>query len=150
MKTVACFAARYHRNQLQTAADILRILKVASRGNFLSVPHDSLDTTKNDNTPSFCAPWLDPTGPHRWFSLSMYLASRFEVALWDCYKHNYRCLPLQKNRPWDNMADKLATESAVAETIQKAFHATLIKNMLANDHKKMLRDGILYDLVEAT
>jgi len=59
---------------------VLNILRIASRGKFLSIPpseaqsHIPLD---------FCAPWFDPTSG--WFSLPMYLASRFEAALWDSF-----------------------------------------------------------------
>lgn len=60
--------------------DVLNILRIASRGKFLSMSpskahaHIQLD---------FCAPWFDPIS--EWFSLPMYLASRFEAALWDSY-----------------------------------------------------------------
>lgn len=54
---------------------LLDLLRVTSRGNFLSV--------KGKRRQSYWAPWFDPL--QRWFSLPMYLASRFEAALWDAY-----------------------------------------------------------------
>ena len=62
-------------NKDQLKKMVIDTLRVASRGNLLSVA----GTRKK----SFWAPWFDPT--QQWFSLPMYLSSRFEAALWDCY-----------------------------------------------------------------
>jgi len=57
---------------------VIDILRKASRGNFGTVAMDV-----NDN--SGLAPWFDPED--RWFHLSTFLASRFEVALWNAFHH---------------------------------------------------------------
>ncbi|KAL7444102.1 hypothetical protein ACHAXH_009948 [Discostella pseudostelligera] len=54
---------------------ILDTLRIVSRGKFLSLSGER----KNQ---SF-APWFDPT--QQWFTLPMYLSSRFEASLWDAY-----------------------------------------------------------------
>jgi DNA polymerase sigma len=57
---------------------ILDLLRVCSRGRcFTKVP---------DDKESYFAPWFEPT--KEWFSLSTYLASRFEVSLWNSF-HKY-------------------------------------------------------------
>ena len=62
-------------NELQGKELILDTLHMASRGKFLS---------KAPNRRSlYLAPWFDPT--LQWFTLPMYLASRFEASLWDAY-----------------------------------------------------------------
>ena len=72
-------------------ADILNLLRIASRGNFMSASPSFGKGRNNEQIQralqsTFFAPWLDPTV--RWFSLSMYLASRFEVSLWDTFYQN--------------------------------------------------------------
>ena len=59
-------------NQKRALLDLLRI---TSRGNFLSV--------QGARDHSYWAPWFGPL--NRWFSLPMYLASRYESALWEAY-----------------------------------------------------------------
>jgi DNA polymerase sigma len=55
---------------------ILDLLRVCSRGRcFTKVPEDD---------DIFLAPWFEPT--KEWFSLSTYLASRFEVSLWKSFR----------------------------------------------------------------
>eukprot|EP00934_Nitzschia_sp_Nitz4_P008414 Nitzschia sp. Nitz4//scaffold29_size155292//24518//28969//NITZ4_002640-RA/size155292-processed-gene-0.38-mRNA-1//-1//CDS//3329546394//8404//frame0 len=64
----------FHRQR--ESDDILQMLMIASRGNI------SQSQGRHSSNP-YCAPWLDPT--QRWFSLSLYLASRFHLALWEAY-----------------------------------------------------------------
>ncbi|KAL3809266.1 hypothetical protein ACHAXA_009964 [Cyclostephanos tholiformis] len=62
-------------NDQQRKKLILDTLHVSSRGNFLS------RSEKQNHL--YMAPWFHPT--QQWFSLPMYLASRFEASLWDSY-----------------------------------------------------------------
>eukprot|EP00980_Cylindrotheca_fusiformis_P015434 scaffold4343_cov144-Cylindrotheca_fusiformis.AAC.12 len=55
---------------------IIRMLQVASRGQFLK--------PQTESSISFCSCWMQPT--ERWFSLSLYLASRYQVSLWESFK----------------------------------------------------------------
>ena len=141
-------------SKTKTAADVVRLLKVASRGNFLTSPHQNRQNTTSKDIPAFCAPWLDPTS--RWFSLPMYLASRFEVALWESFKDNRRVVVKYRNRPWDNLEEKL-TQAVIERTISKALLDTLRKDVIGREMYttrapalSLLRDGMLFDLVEAT
>ncbi|KAL3927534.1 MAG: hypothetical protein SGBAC_013049 [Bacillariaceae sp.] len=68
----------FKADRRSTQADIIRMLHVSSRGHFLR--------PQKRSTLSFCSSWLEPT--IRWFSLSLYLASRFQVALWDTFRKN--------------------------------------------------------------
>ena len=134
-----------------SGADILRLLKVASRGNFLSTPHrQSPSSSSYDNSPTFCAPWLDPTT--RWFSLPMYLSSRFEIALWESFQDNKRIVAQFRNRPWDNLEEKLS-RAVIERTINKALLDTLRKDVIIRHGNgasvSNLRDGMLFDLLDA-
>jgi hypothetical protein len=64
----------------------LKQLKIVARGNFGSYP--LLKSNPNDHTRMF-PDWFDPE--ERWFTVSMYLACRLEVALWDAFhQQNFR------------------------------------------------------------
>ena len=67
-------------NQKQKCKKVLLLntLHVASRGKFLS-------SNSGKQRCAYLAPWFEPT--QDWFSLPMYLASRFEASLWDAYLH---------------------------------------------------------------
>jgi len=60
--------------------DVLNIIRTASRGKFLSMPPQK---NSGNTQVSFFAPWFHPTS--EWFSLPMYLSSRFEAALWNSF-----------------------------------------------------------------
>ncbi len=64
---------------------VIKMLHIASRGRFLSSPPN------NQNTFIYWAPWLHPT--KEWFSLPLYLASRFESALWSSFQSSVTNLP---------------------------------------------------------
>ncbi len=84
-----------HRQQQDHGAacrssSILEMLHIVSRGRcFTKVP--AMSTVKNNDkdndhdtkTKTFFAPWFEPTKD--WFSLPLYIASRFEAALWDIF-----------------------------------------------------------------
>jgi len=142
-------------SQIKTVADILRILKVASRGRFLSQSHyrdsNENNSDQNNNTPPFCAPWLEPADPQKLFSLPMYLVSRFEVALWHSYTNEKRVHPLTKSRPWDNLSAKL-DEAVIEQTIQRALRSTLLRNLIPTEkviRPATIRDRLLFDLLDA-
>ena len=63
------------KNEQQRKKSILHSLHVSSRGKFL--------TNSGKQSQRYQAPWFDPT--EQWFTLPMYLASRFEASLWDAY-----------------------------------------------------------------
>jgi Nucleotidyltransferase domain len=130
------------------SSDLLRLLQVASRGYFLSINHHQRNHTSH-YAPAFCAPWLDPTS--RWFSLPMYIASRFEVALWDSFSNQRRVWRLQRNRPWENLQERL-TEPAIQVALQRAMLQVLTQNIMRQDVEmppSNLRDGLLFDLLES-
>ena len=78
-----CFhSGSIHMDLLLNKEDVLKMLHIASRGKFLSVSPRN-DQIHNSNGVPFCAPWFDPT--QEWFSLPLYLASRFEAALWSSF-----------------------------------------------------------------
>jgi Nucleotidyltransferase domain len=135
-------------SDVRGSSDLLRLLQVGSRGYFLSINHHQINQTRN-NTPAFCAPWFDPTS--RWFSLPMYIASRFEVALWDSFSNQRRVWRLQRNRPWENLQEKLA-EHAIQVALQNAMLQVLTQNIFQQDKEIPpcnLRDGLMFDLLEA-
>lgn len=59
---------------------VIKMLHIASRGRFLSSTPDN----QGGETFIYWAPWLHPT--KEWFSLPLYLASRFESALWSSFQ----------------------------------------------------------------
>lgn len=126
--------------------DILRMLQVASRGQFLSQPY--AQTSKS--SPSYCAPWLDPTA--RWFSLPMYLASRLEVSLWESFKRSNQYSSSNNNkRPWEELTETVA-EEGLQMAIQNATKDVLLHELLREDKDTIperLRDGYLLDLLES-
>lgn len=67
---------------------VLDTLHVSSRGKFLS-------SAGKKNHP-YTAPWFDPT--QHWFSLPMYLASRFEASLWDAYLRSIETARVYRSR----------------------------------------------------
>jgi hypothetical protein len=60
---------------MRSAHSIIRMLQVVSRGHFLK--------PQTQSSISCCTSWLQPT--ERWFSLSLYLASRYQVSLWESF-----------------------------------------------------------------
>jgi len=100
-----------------------------------------------NNVPPFCAPWLDPES--RWFSLPMYLTSRFEVALWGAFRGDR--LLVASSSPWNRLEEQLS-RVIIERCISKALLNTLRKDIMMRERVapvSTLRDGILFDLVEA-
>lgn len=142
-----------HNNNLHatshTASSILRMLHISSRGSFLSLPYQS-SSPNHKKTPFFCAPWLDPT--NRWFSLPLYLSSRFEVALWEAFHNQRRTVPLPRNRLWLGLQKKMPADTIVL-SIQKSLRDAISQEVLPRDKaaalEKHTRDGILFDLFDS-
>ena len=69
---------------------VLRMLHIESRGKAFSSPPKDIAGT-------YLSAWFNPT--REWFSLSAYLASRFEVALWNSFRKSMQstmaCRPLR-------------------------------------------------------
>eukprot|EP00559_Dactyliosolen_fragilissimus_P000161 CAMPEP_0184874610 /NCGR_PEP_ID=MMETSP0580-20130426/42495_1 /TAXON_ID=1118495 /ORGANISM="Dactyliosolen fragilissimus" /LENGTH=1748 /DNA_ID=CAMNT_0027377651 /DNA_START=500 /DNA_END=5746 /DNA_ORIENTATION=- len=63
---------------------ILQMLHIASRGNFLSISPTHCHNTNSKTTIPYCAPWFEPT--REFFSISKYLSSRYEMALWQSFQ----------------------------------------------------------------
>jgi len=138
-----------------TAASILKMLQVASRGQFF--PHSRVPNPKTTATTGvpYCATWLQPT--ERWFSLGMYLASRFQIALWDSYQMN--CLnqrrqkqqhavaihPGRSIRQGGNWHDY--KESMFRDALIRAIRSGL-QDTLKQERLDYLRDGTLWSMLE--
>jgi hypothetical protein len=128
--------------------DVLRMLFVASRGKFLSYAPSS----SSSSTPSFCASWLN--AQMEWFSLPMFLASRFEVALWSSYRQQ------RQNNVGGTMSSWLdPIQSAVEKLNASAFQTallsatvhTLAKDILPHDAAlKLIRDGVMWNLFDSS
>jgi hypothetical protein len=119
-------------------AQILRMLAIVSRGHFLqgTVP------SGNENYSLF-APWLAPT--ERWFSLPMFLASWYEVALWSAFRGSF--LPSLSTLIRD-ATEQLPTD-VVALAHQKAMARTLKTIVLPQDRLMipMVLDTMLYRIL---
>ena len=117
----------------------LRTLHVASRGKFLSVPPSS-------STLHFCAPWLN--ADLEWFSLQMYLASRFEVALWASFRRGERSRSSWAD-PIQGAIQKL-NASAFQNALLSATVKALGKDVFPKDGSvTLIRDGVVWNLIDS-
>ncbi|KAL7444770.1 hypothetical protein ACHAXM_009664 [Skeletonema potamos] len=142
-------AGRFLSNSSNRKMELLNLLRVTSRGNFLSV--------QGKRSQAYWAPWFEPT--QRWFSLPMYLASRYEAALWDTYFNRTK-------RDETNGVPKLNTlllsenlgEESVGRVLSYAF-GEAVKNMMIETSCKLLEesgsfhativlDNLLWDLLK--
>ena len=110
-------------NQKQKCKKVLLLntLHVASRGKFLS-------SNSGKQRCAFLAPWFDPT--HDWFSLAMYLASRFEASLWDAYLNRDKLVQMAE----------LQEESLVHSV--KSLEVDAIERILCHAVGLVIRDEI--------
>lgn len=118
-----------------TARDLLRMLKVVSRGSFLE---------REVPTSSLWPPWLNPT--QRWFSLAMYIAGRYEVALWSSYRSKISSL---HKIPIPSSKETTLSASIMCEIRQRAL-AQALKRVILPDDKEgipMVRDSVLFHLL---
>lgn len=124
----------------KTTGDVLKIFHYASRGKFLNTPWKNAEKT-------YYASWLNPT--HEWFSLSMYLVSRFEVALQQSYLWSVQKTPCEIVQTYHFGLDQT-----------KVWKNCILNSMRTNsiyhlrsycDHKNedfRIRDCIWYQLLE--
>jgi len=121
-----------------TTRDLLRMLRVASRGYLLESVVPTSDST-------LWPPWLNPT--RRWFSLAMYIASRYEVALWSCFRSK---VSSSNKTPFLNMGETKLSFSVMREIRQKALVRALKRVILpeCREGLPMVRDTALYHLLE--
>ncbi|KAG7353859.1 nucleotidyltransferase domain containing protein [Nitzschia inconspicua] len=133
----ACFVAD---QRVGNAKHILRMLKVASRGSFLQM------TPRKDDY--FYAPWLEPT--RCWFTLSKYLASRYELALWESYRRFKRQeaslgSSIRGIGVWNNYSrtvlDKVLKQS-LCLGLQDALRWEQAQSQMV-----FLRDGMIWSLI---
>jgi Nucleotidyltransferase domain len=121
---------------------ILRMLHLVSRGQFLQkkFPISSKDCCEN----SFIAPWLLPT--ERWFSLPMYLASRYEIALWSAFRGSRT--PFLSSSTFMNFKEKW-NQDIKDYNLQKATLLTLRNHILSQDRERfpLVLDGMIYTLL---
>eukprot|EP00536_Pseudo-nitzschia_multiseries_P007612 jgi/Psemu1/196021/e_gw1.181.4.1 len=151
-----------------TAASILKMLWIASRGQFFQQDAkppfiDSKRSTQSEIGISFCAPWLQPT--ERWFSLGMYLASRFQMALWESYQKNQSSKRKQQQQQqhhgimmhpgriirqggnWHGYEETMLRDALV-----QAIHRSLkviVEEEQNSSNLKYLRDGTLWSMLES-
>lgn len=104
---------------------LLKTLKIVSRGRFLS---------EYPSSHSHLAPWFDPTGV--WFSLAVYLASRFEANLWSSYMT--RRLP-EQNRSCKSIVNAVcqlpndAVGRIIAYSVIEHVKALIARDAARND-----------------
>jgi hypothetical protein len=134
-----------------TTQDFVRMLFLTSRGYFSSRKVDavSLEEVEHTAASSLYPPWFDPTD--RWFPLSMYLAARFEMALWKSF---YQLTPSAIDRAisshprtWDENMD----DSTLCTLFSMSVVET-VKDLLAQERQKFdssscffMRDCFLWD-----
>jgi hypothetical protein len=105
---------------------IIRMLQVTSRGFFLQ--HQLKSSIP------FCACWLQPT--ERWFSLSSYLASRYQMALWKSFRGN------SKNQVQPIKYDPYILEVAIPSAVKMGLRQSLNMDKQKLDY---LRDSLLWN-----
>ncbi|KAL7548609.1 hypothetical protein ACHAWF_011881 [Thalassiosira exigua] len=111
---------------------LLDTLTVASRGNFLS--------KAGKRKRAYLAPWLDPT--QRWFSLPMYLASRFEASLWDAYRHRSTTAPRTNEKIQNSLRHSVkslaadASSRVLSEALGNLMREKLLESLNATKSPK--------------
>jgi DNA polymerase sigma len=129
-----CFNVGKTRIQKQmNKGGILNMLKVVTRGRFLTIPPKSLTQKREDHHRiAFFAPWFDPT--KEWFSLPLYLSSRFEVALW------YSFLSFKKN----NL--EIGLPQTIIEEISQCMSTASFYGCLEKSIHQVLRTFLFLEL----
>ena len=125
------------------APTVRRWLTVASRGHFMSAAHT---TGKNATRGGvWQSPWLDPT--QQWFSLPMYLASRFELALWDAF---WNSATRRKSHPttmsWPPDIHMLLSETDIEWAVVQAVRQELQRDVRQLD-LAVLMDGMVWSFL---
>ncbi|KAL3779984.1 hypothetical protein HJC23_007083 [Cyclotella cryptica] len=112
---------------------ILKVLRVASRGRFLTEPMSHRRIERRE-----CVPWFDPS---RWFSLPFYLASRFDAALWNSYhQRNYHADQQENRRNECSLFSSVSNldREAQSRVITHAVYTALKKDLL--ETKKLIQN----------
>jgi hypothetical protein len=142
------------KNDPRTKQSILRMLRIASRGYFFNVHDSTASSTASIFQPihsriPYCAPWLNPT--ERWFSLSFYLASRFQVALWVSYQQRHRACKCCH----ESTLPLVPPTQSILEAAMPMAMTRTVKQILQQDQREhfgsnrlLLRDSIVWDLFE--
>ena len=109
-------------------SSIINMIQVASRGNFLK--------PLGKSSIPFCSPWLEPT--ERWFSLSFYLASRYQISLWESFRSQNTAV----GHPcaYDPEILRVALPSAVRKGLKQAMEEDKQKG-------RYLRDSMFWNLL---
>ena len=138
-----------------TASSILKMLRIASRGHFFLQDPTSSDAKTQTAEVPFYAPWLQPT--ERWFSLGMYLASRFQMALWDSYlkdqlnqrQQQYATHPgrlIREGGNWQGYKESMLRD-ALIRAIRSGLRE-MLKEERISPRLNYLRDGTLWSILE--
>ena len=124
--------------------DILELLRVASRGNLGGTTVSSASMADLNA----CAPWLRPT--ERWFSLSMFLANRYEVALWVAFRGALLVFPTPVRDSIQALNNdsllRVAIERAAAKTVRCVLKIELSNMRKGPKQASLLRDGLMFRL----
>jgi hypothetical protein len=135
------------------AKAVRRLLTVASRGRFMSVTaqknNGNSSNVKNVYNGILKSPWLDPT--EQWFSLAMYLASRYELALWESFRHrSQQPLTIQKHRKvqWWPGIQSLLTDKEIEFAVAQSVVRELRNDMLSMDFALLMDSMPWYLLVD--
>ena len=128
---------------------IVQIFKIVSRGRFLSIAPKK-GSSLDDKFP-FCAPWLDPSS--HWFSLPMFLASRFETSLWKAFEQwQTKGVTVSPTPSFpDQLGDILSTSSDVdaSRLLGIAAGRAFAKLLHQEDALSgLVRDGLVWRLID--
>ena len=130
---------------------IVQIFKIVTRGRFLSIAPKKKGSSLHDKFP-FCAPWLDPSS--QWFSLPMFLASRFETSLWKAFEQWQTegvTVSPSPSFPADQLGDILSTYSDVdaSRLLGIAAGRAFAKLLHQEDALSgLVRDGLVWSLMD--
>lgn len=107
---------------------LFRVLHVASRGHFF---------TSLPNASSNFQPWLQPT--ERWFSLSFYLSSRYQLSLWKIFKTS----------PKIELAPEIEHQKQLLARVLPLAFGAAIKRTIAQDAQAIarLRDSFMWSIL---
>lgn len=128
---------------------IVQIFNIVTRGRFLSIaPRKGFSLYEKF---PFCAPWLDPSS--QWFSLPMFLASRFETSLWKAFEQ-WRTEGVTVSTTLsfpDQLGDLLSTYSDVDASRLLAIAAGSAFTKLLHQEDTisgLVRDGLVWRLID--
>ena len=118
----------------RTKQSILKMIHISSRGKFLSTRWTQQRKSMSSWN-SFCMGWLNPEV--EWFSLPMFLASRYEVALWQSFFRS-------KQDFSNSTVAKAGTLSYVEETMSN-FSTNKFLMLVSRAIHDVVKDKVLAD-----